>query len=71
MGKAKYLLLAAMVAGSTATAGATPQPAAADATAVSLLPVEDGTYPVRDENGKIIGYVIIRNNQVVGSSPAN
>jgi hypothetical protein len=71
MGKAKYLLLAAIVSTAMAMVGATPQPAAAEVTAVSAFPVPDGTYPVRDENGTIIGYVIIRNNQVIGSMPAN
>lgn len=68
MRKAKYLLLAAIV--STSVVGAT-QTAAAEVSAVAVVQVPDGEYPVRDQNGRIIGYITIRNNQVVASRPAN
>jgi hypothetical protein len=70
MRKATNVLMAVVVAGSALLVGATPRPAAAEVTATVLtLDVPDGTYPVRDDNGKIIGYVIVKDNTVVGSTP--
>ncbi len=68
MRKVKHLLMA-VVAATTLTVGAPPQASAAEVTAASiqaaLLP--DGTYAVV-ENGRVIGYITIRNGVIVGSS---
>jgi hypothetical protein len=68
MRKVKHLLMA-VVAASTLMVGAMPQAAAAEVTttAAAALLLPDGTYAVV-ENGRIIGYITIRNGVIVGSS---
>lgn len=66
MRKAKHLLMAAVVAMSTLTAGAAPRLAAAELPAAEAAQLADGWYRVvNEQTGQTVGWFRVSGGQIV------